>query len=276
MQVQLIADDPQRAAALRARLERLGIAVAPPPGRDGTGPGAPLVLLDLGGEHRCALERLQALRQGQDPRPVLALAGGDSPEERILALDHGADDCVGADVHDAELAARLRAQARRRSVEAGRRVHCGPLTYDLHERSAFLDGQPLRLSQQELALFEALIRRPGRLVTAQALHDRLLSRRDDLSLNAVQVQVCRLRRKLRHSTVRIATVRGVGYCLETGGAPDAAAARPSAGAPSAAPAPPQPPARCGTASNALAASMRSVNGTAASFITASRKARGSS
>lgn len=218
MQVQLIADDPQRAAALRGRLERLGIAVAAPPGREATGPGAALVLLDLGGAHRCALERLQALRQGQDPRPVLALAGGDSPEERILALDHGADDCVGADVHDAELAARLRAQARRRSVEAGRRVHCGPLTYDLHERSAFLDGQPLRLSQQELALFEALIRRPGRLVTAQALHERLLSRRDDLSLNAVQVQVCRLRRKLRHSTVRIATVRGVGYCLETGGA----------------------------------------------------------
>lgn len=266
MQVQLIADEPRREAALRARLARLGLAVVPPDeARAAHAAPAPLVLLDLGGERRCALERLQALRQGQDTRPVLALAGGDSPEERILALDHGADDCVRADVDDAELAARLRAQARRRSHEAGRRIHCGALAYDLHERSAFLDGQPLRLSQQELALFEALIRRPGRLVSAQALLERLWQHRDDLSLNAVQVQVCRLRRKLRHSTVRIATVRGVGYCLEAenGGTADPVQLTPQ-------------PARCGAPSSALAASMRSASGTAASFITARRKARGSS
>ncbi|MBP7665378.1 MAG: response regulator transcription factor [Burkholderiaceae bacterium] len=135
----------------------------------------------------------------------------------MLALDRGADDCVSGDISDAELAARLRVQQRRVAAEAARWIRCGPLAYDQRDRTAVLGQEPLRLSQQELTLLEALIRRPGRFIAAQVLLNGLLRQRESLSLNAVQVQICRLRQKLRHSAVRIATLRGQGYCLEVEG-----------------------------------------------------------
>lgn len=224
--VRVIAGDPLRGQRLCRRLERLGFAVqanAPQgPAQAGTEAGhAPdagtVLLLDLGGPPGWALHELQALRERQDARPLLAMAAGQTAQERVLALDRGADDCVSGDISDAELAARLRVQLRRVAAEAARWIRCGPLAYDQRDRTAVLGQEPLRLSQQELTLLEALIRRPGRFIAAPVLLNGLLRQRDSLSLNAVQVQVCRLRQKLRHSAVRIATLRGQGYCLEVEG-----------------------------------------------------------
>ena len=149
--------------------------------------------------------------------PILAVAGSTSVEERVQALRAGADDCLPSDATEAEVAARLRVWMRRSLGTATPSVTLGPLSYDSHARIAYLDQQPLRLSLRELSLLEALIRRPCNLLSAESLLERLFEWNEEATLNAVQVYISRLRKKIRHPNLRISTVRGLGYYLSTVG-----------------------------------------------------------
>jgi DNA-binding response OmpR family regulator len=217
MRLWVSAGNAARTQALRLRLERLGLAALPVQGPQAAAGAeaaeADLLVVELGGVAASEACPLRSWRDGHPSLPILVLAGGAAVEERIQALDGGADDCVPSDVGDAELAARIRVRLRRVHGLSARYIHCGPLAYDPADRTVLLNGWPLRLSLRELELLETLMRRPGRLTSPQALQERFFERNERASLNSVQVYVCRLRRKLRHEPVQISTVRGEGYRL---------------------------------------------------------------
>ena len=113
----------------------------------------------------------------------------------------------------AELEARVRALTRR-SAGTTPTIQCGPLSYDQVGRVAQIDGQNLDLSAREIGLLEVLLNRMGRLVSKDQLVDHLCGWGEEVSHNAIEVYVHRLRKKLEVGGVKIATVRGLGYCLE--------------------------------------------------------------
>ena len=102
----------------------------------------------------------------------------------------------------------------RRGTGNPTKIEFGPLTYDQTERSARLDGQAVDLSARELGLLEILVLRAGRLVSKEQLVDHLCGWGEEVSTNAIEVYVHRLRKKLEPGGVRISTVRGLGYCLD--------------------------------------------------------------
>jgi two-component system OmpR family response regulator len=159
------------------------------------------------------LEVLKRLRGRGSVVPVLILTALDGTGDRVRGLDLGADDYMVKPFELPELEARVRALTRRASGNAPQ-VQCGALSYDQVGRSATLNGQLLELSARELGLLEVLLTRVGRLVSKDQLVDHLCGWGEEVSHNAIEVYVHRLRKKLESGGVRIATVRGLGYCLE--------------------------------------------------------------
>jgi two-component system, OmpR family, response regulator len=190
-----------------------------------------LLILDLGLPRMAGLEVLRRLRSRGSGLPVLILTAADSVETRVKGLDLGADDFMAKPFALEELEARVRALTRRNPAGVGSLMKCGPLTYDQVGHLALLDGRPLDLSARELGLLEVLISRAGRLVSKQQLVDHLCAWGEEVSNNAIEVYVHRLRKKIEgegeglQSGVRIATVRGLGYCLEKQAEDKAAKAR---------------------------------------------------
>ena len=173
-----------------------------------------LVILDLGLPKLGGLEVLRRMRARNVNSPVLILTAADSVELRVRGLDLGADDYMAKPFALSELEARVRALARR-SFGSGQSVlRHGALTLDPVGRIAAIQDQPLDLSARELGLLETLLQRPGRLVSKDQLVDHLCEWGDELTPNAIEVYVHRLRKKLEPGGVRIVTVRGLGYCLE--------------------------------------------------------------
>ncbi|HEY5633222.1 MAG TPA: response regulator transcription factor [Burkholderiaceae bacterium] len=173
-----------------------------------------LLILDLGLPQLAGMEVLRRLRARNAPLPVLILTAADSVEQRVRGLDLGADDFMAKPFALNELEARVRALVRRTMGATSTLLRIGTLTYDLVGRTASLDEQPLELSGRETGLLEILLQRPGRLVSKEQIVNRLCEWGDEVSHNAVEVYMHRLRRKLEGGGVRIATVRGLGYCLE--------------------------------------------------------------
>jgi len=172
-----------------------------------------LLILDLGLPKMPGLEVLKRLRGRGSAVPVLILTALDGTGDRVRGLDLGADDYMVKPFELPELEARVRALTRRASGNAPQ-VQCGALSYDQVGRSATLNGQLLELSARELGLLEVLLTRVGRLVSKDQLVDHLCGWGEEVSHNAIEVYVHRLRKKLESGGVRIATVRGLGYCLE--------------------------------------------------------------
>jgi len=173
-----------------------------------------LLILDLGLPGMAGLDVLKRLRSRRTPLPVLILTAADSVEQRVRGLDLGADDFMAKPFALSELEARVRALVRR-SMGAASTVHrLGPLTYDQVGRMAYLFDQPLDLSAREIGVLEILLQRTGRLVSKEQIVDHLCEWGEEVSNNAIEVYMHRLRRKLEGGGVRIATVRGLGYCLE--------------------------------------------------------------
>jgi two-component system OmpR family response regulator len=113
-----------------------------------------------------------------------------------------------------ELAARVRALIRRGQARAGPKVVHGPLVLDTSARRATLEGEPLELAAREWAVLEVLLARVEKIVSKEAIIQAMASWGEELSLNAIEVYVSRLRAKLEPAGVRIRTVRGFGYMLE--------------------------------------------------------------
>ena len=173
-----------------------------------------LLILDLGLPRMHGLEVLKALRGRGSSLPVLILTVADSIEERVKGLDYGADDYMAKPFSLQELEARVRALTRRGMGGTSSAIRHGPLEYDQAGRVATIDGRMVELSARELGLLEVLLQRAGRLVSKDQLVERLCEWGEEVSTNAIEVYIHRLRKKIEKGPIRIATVRGLGYCLE--------------------------------------------------------------
>ena len=173
-----------------------------------------LVILDVGLPGIDGFEVLRRLRAQAERVPVLLLTARDAVDDRVHGLDLGADDYVAKPFAMSELAARVRALIRRSQAQAGPKVVHGPLLLDTVARRAFLDGEPLELAGREWAVLEVLLAKVERVVSKEAIIQAVANWGEELSLNAIEVYVSRLRTKLEPAGIRIRTVRGFGYMLE--------------------------------------------------------------
>ncbi len=173
-----------------------------------------LVLLDLGLPQLDGFEVLRRLRTRQSSLPVLIVTARDSVDERVKGLDLGADDYVLKPFDMPELLARIRVHLRRTQSLLTNIITYGPLVYDMSERRVMVNDKPLICPARELGILEAMLLKVGKIVSNEQLIEKLCSWDENLSSNAIEVYVHRLRKKLQPLGVNIITVRGLGYMLE--------------------------------------------------------------
>jgi two-component system OmpR family response regulator len=173
-----------------------------------------LLILDIGLPKLSGFEVLKRLRARDSRLPVLVLTALDGVTDRVRGLDAGADDYLGKPFELAELQARVRALTRRGMSGGPTLIRHGRLCFDQVGRAVDLDGERLELSARELNLLELFLQRRGRLVSKAQVVQHLCGWGEEVSTNAIEVYVHRLRKKLEPAGVKISTVRGVGYCLE--------------------------------------------------------------
>ncbi len=173
-----------------------------------------LILLDImlpDGDGRDFLKRHRA---AEGDTPVIVLTARSQVSDRITLLDLGADDYVTKPFDHAELEARCRAVLRRRAGAARTVIQVADVAFDPVAGTLSVGGEPVKLRNRELRLLELFINAPGQIFSKQKLVDRLFSYDEDVSDNAIEVYVGRLRRHLERSGLRIVTSRGLGYSLE--------------------------------------------------------------
>ena len=216
MRILLVEDDALLGDALQVGLREQGFAVEWI--RDGAAGEAALasdeftaIVLDLGLPRMSGLELLQRVRNRGDNTPVIILTAREAVDDRVRGLDLGADDYVVKPVALKELAARLRAVARRAQGIGSGSIVVGSLSLDLASRAVTFEGNPVELQPREFALLQELVLRAGRVVTRTQLETQLYEWDRSLDSNAIEVHVHHLRRKLAPTLIR--TVRGVGYMI---------------------------------------------------------------
>jgi DNA-binding response OmpR family regulator len=223
MRLLLVEDDHMIGESLRKALRQSGFAVDwVRDGRAAEGSVASerfdLVLLDLGLPQRDGMEVLAAMRARGDRTPVIVVTARDALASRVRGLDAGADDYIVKPFELDELLARIRAVVRREAGRAAPALEVGDVTLDPATRQVAQRGAPVALSAREYAVLEALMLRPGAILSRAQLEDRLYGWGEELESNAISVYVHQLRRKLGDGFIH--TVRGVGYYV---GAPKAGA-----------------------------------------------------
>ncbi|MFM0327603.1 response regulator [Caballeronia glebae] len=171
-----------------------------------------LVLLDLGLPKVDGVKVLTQYRHRGGRAPVIILTARDAIESRVIALDSGADDYLVKPFDLDELAARVRAQLRRRARQANPVFAHDDLTLNPATHQATLKGEPLDLIPREFSLLQALIEEPARVFTRRELEEKLYGWGDEVGSNTIEVHVHGLRRKV--GADQVVTVRGVGYRLK--------------------------------------------------------------
>lgn len=174
-----------------------------------------VVVLDIGLPGIDGFEVVRRLRARGSSVPVLLLTARDAVEDRVRGLEMGADDYLVKPFASAELVARIRALARRSQAMAGT-LGLARLSLDQQTRRALVDGKSVELSVREWAVLEYLLRQSGRVVSKQQIIDAILPWGDELTTNAVEVYISRVRLKIADAGVQIKTIRGFGYLLEQG------------------------------------------------------------
>lgn len=177
------------------------------------------LLLDLGLPDADGVALLRRLRTRRQSVPILIVTARGATADRVAGLEAGADDYLVKPFDVDELVARLRAVLRRPGEMRPSGVEIGNLHYDADAHTLTVAGQAVPLSAREAEIAGLLLRRAGRVVTKQLAEDQLFGASDTLGSNAVEVYVHRLRRKIERAgaTVRIETIRGVGYLLRAAG-----------------------------------------------------------
>jgi DNA-binding response OmpR family regulator len=173
-----------------------------------------VVVLDIGLPGIDGFEVVRRLRARASTVPVLLLTARDAVEDRVRGLELGADDYLVKPFATPELVARIRALARRNAPRPNV-LALGQLVLDTSARRARIGERALDLSVREWAVLEYLMQHAGRVVSKQQIIDAILPWGDDITLNAVEVYVSRLRLKLLDAGIAIRTIRGFGYLLET-------------------------------------------------------------
>jgi two-component system response regulator QseB len=214
MRILLIEDDQMIGRAVSAGLKGAGYSVDWV--LDGHAAELPLsegvydiAVLDLGLPGKDGMALLASLRAKANRTPVLIATARDAVTDRIAGLNAGADDYVIKPFDLDELVARVRAVLRRHAAAASSLLVCGNLTLDPLRKEVTRSDELVTLSSREFALLEALMQRPGAVLSRKKLEEAVYSWEDDLGSNAVEVHIHRLRKKLGVDV--ITNVRGVGY-----------------------------------------------------------------
>ena len=220
MHILLVEDDAVLADGLTRTLQAQGMQVEI--ARDGLQADAllqrtpPMVaVLDIGLPGIDGFEVVRRLRARGAATPVLLLTARDAVEDRVRGLETGADDYLVKPFATPELVARIRALARRNAPKSAV-LALGNIVLDSSARRARVGERPLELSVREWAVLEYLLQHAGRVVSKQQIVDAIAPWGEDLTLNAVEVYVSRLRLKLDGAGVSLRTIRGFGYLLEAG------------------------------------------------------------
>ena len=222
MKILLVEDDPRLSRSLARLLEqdRHNVEVAPD-GETGLDialgeNGIDVVILDIGLPDISGLEVARRIREERRELAILMLTARDTVDDRVTGLDSGADDYVVKPFSYDELAARLRALARRTASVVRRpepRLTAGPISLDETSRTVTVNDRPIDLSPREFSLLESLLRHPGQALSRDQLLDQAWPFGVAVTPNAVDAYVHYLRSKLGPEGDRIETVRGVGYRL---------------------------------------------------------------
>ncbi len=218
MRIFLVEDTRDVAEAIVDRFERAGHAV------DWETDGAAasdilaftaydLVILDVNLPTASGFEILRRLRAGRNGVPVLVLTARSEVDDRVGALDLGADDYLVKPFDFRELEARARALMRRRAGGASDLLEVGDIVVDRRARTVRIGQREVSLKRRELTLLEVLASRPGRVFTKEELLDQLWGFEETPNANAVELYVARLRRKLDGARAEVVTLRGLGYRL---------------------------------------------------------------
>jgi two-component system, OmpR family, response regulator len=219
MRILVAEDDPSLAEGVASYLRPLGHAVEV--ARNGADADAmlereryDLLLVDVGLPRVDGFEVVRRLRARNQPTPTIMITARDTLDDRIHGLDVGADDYLVKPFELAELAARIRAVVRRGQTAGAPLLTVGPLALDVESRRATLAGEALELTAREWAVLEVLLKRLDKVVPKEHILQAISTWDDDLTLNAIEVYVSRLRAKLEPANIRIRTIRGFGYRLE--------------------------------------------------------------
>ncbi|MGN6233319.1 MAG: response regulator transcription factor [Trinickia sp.] len=217
MRVLLVEDDPMIGDAVQAALKDASYATDwVKNGHDALTTLAcqhyDLVLLDLGLPGKDGLEVLATLRAKDNPVPLVIITARDGLNDRLRGLDGGADDYVLKPFEMAELLARMRAVLRRKAGNAAPILSNGVVSLDPVTKEAGINGgAPVQLSNREFALLQALLVRPGAILSRSELEDRIYGWGEEVESNAVEFLIHALRRKLGSDIIK--NVRGVGWMV---------------------------------------------------------------
>ena len=219
MRILVVEDDAMIGESVRTALRQEGFAADLV--RDGKSADHALqaehydaVVLDLGLPQLDGNEVLRGMRSRRDRTPVLVVTARDAVQDRVKGLDAGADDYLVKPFDLDELAARIRALVRRSAGRAEPMIEHLGVAFDPATREVTLRGKPVPLSARELAVLEALLERPGVVLSRAQIEERLYGWGEEIESNAVEVYVHGLRKKLGPGFIR--TVRGVGYRVPKG------------------------------------------------------------
>ncbi|TCL69658.1 response regulator transcription factor [Rhizobium sp. BK251] len=173
-----------------------------------------LVILDLNLPEMDGLDVLRAMRSRGSRAAVLILTARGTPEERVKGLDLGADDYLIKPFDISEFEARVRVLLRRQAGIHSATVSFGAVSLDLTSRTFAAGTTPLDIPARELSLLEVLFMRAGKVVAKEAIIQSLAAFDDDLSSNAIEQYVSRLRKRLSPHGLTVKTARGIGYYLD--------------------------------------------------------------
>ncbi|MEZ5532126.1 MAG: response regulator transcription factor [Steroidobacteraceae bacterium] len=220
MRILVVEDNPDLGDAIQRRLRRDGYAVD----LLANGKAADevlryqtydVVILDIGLPLMDGFAVLRAMRQRNDRTPVLMLTARSGIEDRVTALDVGADDYLAKPFDFRELDARCRALMRRNQGLASGVTQIGKLTFDRSAKIAMLNGVQLYLPNREYRLLEIFVGNLGRVLSKSQIASQLFDFDNEAGANAIEIYVGRLRRKLGRA-LNIRTLRGMGYVAEIG------------------------------------------------------------
>lgn len=214
MQILLVEDDLPLAKGLQQALGKQGYVV----NHVGTGEAAlhvveydkpDIVVLDIGLPDIDGISVLKKVRAKDKELPILMLTARDGLDDKVAGLDSGADDYLVKPFEMTELLARLRVLERRITSVKSNDITVGKVCLDTVAQSVSVDGQPVDLARREYMLLKSLMENAGRVQTRSVLETRLYTWGEEVSSNAVEVHIHRLRKKLGNDFIK--TIRGVGY-----------------------------------------------------------------
>lgn len=214
MRILLVEDDPELGRGLKASLENQDFAVdwvrdGKAAELEGQQDGYVAMILDLGLPLQDGQTTITRLRQKGVALPILVLTARDEIDNRLLALDGGADDYVVKPVDSRELAARIRALSRRLSGGVSPSINLRGVQLDPVRREVLQKNNFINLTTREFDVLHVLMSQPGRVFTRSQIEQQILSWGKEVESNAIEVHVHHLRKKLGEELIQ--TVRGVGY-----------------------------------------------------------------